>query len=1058
MADPPRLALVGHGTRSIPGVAPEVVRVELLGGFRVSVGPRTIGEDGWRLRKARSLVALLALEPYHRMHRGRLMDLLWPELDAGAAANNLRYALHVARRTLEPVPAAASHYLCLRGELLALCSGGQLRVDVEAFERAAATARRLREPAAYRAAIELYAGELLPGDRYEGWAEDRREGLRRDHLTLLVELARLHEERGELGPAIEALRRVVIEERTREGAHVGLMRLHALAGRRDEALKQYERLREALSRELGRKPDVPGRHLHQEILAGRFPPTRPQREERERPADDRRHNLPAPRNSFVGREGELVEVGRLLAMTRLLTLTGAGGSGKTRLALEAARDLAGAYPGGVWLVELAGLSEGVLVAQAFAGALGVREQPGRPLADTMVDALRERSLLLVVDNCEHLVDEAARMVETLLDHCPDLRVLATSREVLGVAGELAWRVPSLSLPDPRHPLGVGDLWGYGSARLFVERARNRRPGFEPTPENVRAVAEICHRLDGIPLAIELAAARMGVLSAGQIAERLGDSLGLLTGGGRAAPPRHKTLRGALEWSHDLLSEPERKLFRRLSAFAGGFTLEAAEAVGSGRGIEEGDVLDLLSRLVDKSLVAAEAGAEDTSRYRLLEPVRQYGRGKLESTAGMVALPEAERVRGRHAAWFLSLAEEAESKGIQQAAWLERLEREHDNLRAALSWSLERGKTELGLRLSGTLGEFWYTCGHLDEGRRWLEAALANGGSAPASTRIKALAGAGYIAWEQGDYDRATQLGEEGLALSRESGDRSGVAAALLTLGTVALHRNECEQASALLEEALGLRRGSGDTVGVGRVLLPMGLVAVIRGDFGRAQALHEEGLSLARETADKLRTMLLLGQGALAYLGLGDYQRTRMLCAEGLELSRELGHVHGLVFVLHVSAVLSASEGRPVRSALLWGAAEALRETIGATLSPASRHHYGPYIAAARARLDEASWEAALVEGRAMTPEGAIEFALSGEDEPTRAPTPHASRPPASLTGREREVAVLVARGLTNRRISTDLAISERTVDAHLRKILKKLGLHSRTQVAAWAAKQGLLP
>jgi len=543
--------------------------VELLGGFRVSVGSRAVGEDGWRLRKARGLVALLALEPGHRMHRERLMDLLWPDLDAGAAANNLRYALHVARRTLDPDPAAASCHLRLEGELLALCPGGMLWVDVEAFEEAAANARRLGEPAVYRAAIELYAGELLPRDRYEEWAEERREGLRRDHLALLVGLAWLHEGCGELEPAIEALRRVVAEERTHEVAHAGLMRLYAIAGRRDEALKQYERLREVLSQALDTAPDAESRLLHGGILAGKLPTALPSQAEERRERPGFQHNLPTPRTSFVGREHELVEVGRLLTMSRLLTLTGAGGSGKTRLALEVARGLVGAYPDGVWLVELAGLSEGALVAQAVAGRLGVREQPSRPLAGTLVDVLRERSLLLVVDNCEHLVDEAARLVETLLDGCPRLRVLATSREVLGIAGELTWRVPSLSLPEPRRPPAAGELHAYGSSRLFVERARSRRPGFMLTPENVRAVAEICTRLDGIPLAIELAAARMGVLSAPQIAERLGDSLGLLTEGGRTAPPWHRTLTGALDWSHELLSEPERALFRRLSVFAGG---------------------------------------------------------------------------------------------------------------------------------------------------------------------------------------------------------------------------------------------------------------------------------------------------------------------------------------------------------------------------------------------------------------------------------------------------------------------------------------------------------
>jgi DNA-binding SARP family transcriptional activator len=440
MTGPSRVVRNEGDPRVARGAALEVVRVGLLGGFRVSVGARTVAEDAWRLRKARALVALLALEPGHRMHRERLMDLLWPDLDTGPAGNNLRQALHVARRTLAPAPTAASRYLCLESELVSLCLGGRLWVDAEVFEEAAANARRLGEPTAYRAAIGLYAGDLLPQDRYEAWAEDRREGLRRAYLSLLVELAGLHEERGEPGPAIEALRRVVAEAPTHEGAHAGMMRLHALAGRRDEALKQYEQLREALSGELGTAPDPASRRLHADILAGSLSPARPVQETaRAGP----RHNLPAPRTSFVGREHELVEVGRLLAMTRLLTLTGAGGAGKTRLALEVARNLVGAYPDGVWLVELAGLSEGALVAQAFARALGVREQPGRPLADTLIDALRGRSLLLVVDNCEHLVDEAARLVETLLDRCPDLRVLATSREVLGVAGEMVWRVPSL---------------------------------------------------------------------------------------------------------------------------------------------------------------------------------------------------------------------------------------------------------------------------------------------------------------------------------------------------------------------------------------------------------------------------------------------------------------------------------------------------------------------------------------------------------------------------------------------------------------------------------------
>ena len=377
------------------------------------------------------------------------MDLLWPDHGRRAAANNLSQALHAARRALGPDDAkAASGYLASQGEQLVLCPGGELWVDVEAFEEAAATARRSRDPAAYRAALNLYAGELLPRDPYEEWAEVPREGLRQLFLSLLVELASLHEERGEYGPGIEALRRAVVEEPTREEAHIGLMRLYALGGRQAEALAQYARLEEFLSRELGAEPQASSRELREEIATGRFPPPhRPLGPPKGEIFDPPRHNLPAPRTSFVGRDREIVEVKRALSMTRLLTLTGAGGSGKTRLALEVARDLVGAYPDGVWLAELAGLSEGDLVPQAVAKAVGVKEQPSRPLTDTLVDYLRDKVMLLVVDNCEHLVEAAARLADMLLDSCPRLRVLATSREALGIVGEMNWPVQSLSLPD-----------------------------------------------------------------------------------------------------------------------------------------------------------------------------------------------------------------------------------------------------------------------------------------------------------------------------------------------------------------------------------------------------------------------------------------------------------------------------------------------------------------------------------------------------------------------------------------------------------------------------------
>jgi predicted ATPase/DNA-binding SARP family transcriptional activator len=726
-----------EGPRDARVGRPETVRVWLLGGFRVSVGTHTVEEGVWRLRKAAALVKLLALAPGHHLHRERAMDLLWPVHGRRAAANNLSQALHAARRALgaDDVQAASS-YVVSQGEQLVLCPGGELWLDVDAFEDAAATARRSREPAAYRTALNLYAGELLPRDPYEEWAEVPREGLRQLFLALLVELASLHEERGEYGPGIEALRRVLVEEPTREEAHRGLMRLYALGGRQAEALAQYARLEECLSRELRAEPQASSRALREEIATGRFPPPhRPVGPPKGEVFDPARHNLPAPRTSFVGRDREIVEVKRALSMTRLLTLTGAGGSGKTRLALEVARDLVGAYSDGVWLAELAGLSEGDLVPQAVAKAVGVREQPSRPLTDTLVDYLRDKVMLLVVDNCEHLVEAAARLADMLLDSCARLRVLATSREALGIVGEMYWPVQSLSLPDPMQQPTVEELERYESVRLFMERARFRNPALILSPQNAQAVVEICIRLDGIPLAIELAAARVG-LPVEQIAARLDDSLRLLTAGSRTATPRQQTLRGTMDWSYELLSEREQLLFARLSVFAGGWTLGAVELVGVGDGIEEKDVLDLLLRLVDKSLVVAEAAEV---RYRMLEPVRQYALDKLEES------DEAEEARRRHAEFFLGIAEETETemKGPEQVPWLDRLEAEHDNLRGALSWALERGGPDLGLHLAVAFWWFWEARGYFGEGRRWLEQALAKGSRA-SSSRARALDGVAGI--------------------------------------------------------------------------------------------------------------------------------------------------------------------------------------------------------------------------------------------------------------------------------------------------------------------------
>jgi len=1030
----------------MPEEMSETVRVWLLGGFRVSVGERVVGEGEWSLRKAKSLIKLLSLAPGHRLHRERVMDLLWPNLPPESAANNLHRTLHAARKAMESgsVESGFAAVLPLRGEQLALCPDGELFVDAEAFEEAAKAARRGRDTASYRTATELYAGDLLPGDLYEDWLEGRREGLRNTHFGLLLEMASLHEERGEFDPAIEALRKVVAAEPTREEANVGLMRLYALSGKKWAATRQYEIFLKSLE---GGTPPEAARSMHAGILAGRFPP---HREEREPPVskDAGLHNLPVSLTSFVGRERELVEIKRTLAMNRLLTLTGAGGSGKTRLALEAARDLVGGlFPDGVWLMELAPLVEGTLVGQEISKTLNIREKPDRPTADALVDELRSKNLLLILDNCEHLVDAVARLAEMLLVSCPGLRILATSREALGIPGEVNHPVPPLALPDPKHPNTMEGMERAESARLFIERASRRGSTFAPTERNAEAVARICHRLDGMPLAIELAAARVGVLSAEQISERLDGSLALLTGGSRTATPRQQTLEGALDWGHELLEAPEKELFARLSVFAGGFSLEAAEAICAGDGIEKEDVLNLLAALVGKSLVVvvAEASSEEaTLRYRTLEPIRQYARAKLDENGG-----ESDSVRRRHAEFFLSLAEEAEPglKGPEQEAWLERLDTEYGNLRAALRHSLERGEageSEMAIRLAGALGEFWTMRAQVAEGRGWLEAALEKGGTGDAHIG-KVLFWAGNMARELGDYQRAEALGEESLKLARDSGDDATTATILYDLGLLALYQNSYEHSSARLEEALSLQRESGNNVGVSLTLQALGLVANVRGDLVRATELHEEALLVARQTGDAIATVFALGSGALVAVGRGDYEKANNLRTEGMRFAMRFGYERLIIYYLHISAAQAGGERHFVRAARLWGAAEALQKAIGAVPSPVETRCFEPYVRAVREGLDdpESSWD----EGRAMTKGEATDLALSEEER--FGDEPIVGRASAPLSPREREVADLVSEGLTNRRIAEKLYISKRTVDNHVRSILDKLGLDSREEVAA---------
>jgi predicted ATPase/DNA-binding CsgD family transcriptional regulator len=768
------------------------------------------------------------------------------------------------------------------------------------------------------------------------------------------------------------------------------------------------------------------------------------------------NNLPLQLSSLVGREREIAKARDLLAETRLLTLTGPGGSGKTRLALAVAAGMLEDFDDGTWLVELAPLSDPDLVPQAVASVLGVREAPGDPLPEVLVDRLRTKSLLLVLDNCEHMVDACASLVRALLRSCPNLRILATSRETLGVPGETIFAVPPLSLPDPRRLPAPESLPEYEAARLFVERARAVKTNFSLDEDNTMNIARICYRLDGMPLAIELAAARVRVLSPGQISTRLEESSGLLSGGGRTTLARHATLRATMDWSYDLLSEEERVLFRRLSVFAGGFTLEATEAVGSGEGAEQVEVLELLASLVDKSLLLV-AERDGETRYRLLETVRQYGLEKLQETG------DADHVYRRHAEHYLALAEEAASEPREQGTWLEKLGIEHGNLRAALRWALDREESEgerawMGLRLATALARvrFWAAYGE-GEGLGWLERGIAGSGAAPAAVRAKALSEAGYLAIWRGDYRRSVALLEESKALFEELEDKPGVAASLFHLGSMALHGGDHESARPLLREAEALRWELEDRQAIGSLLYLLAFAALDEGDHARAVALAEEGLALDREVGDLRGIAMCLTILGVAALEQGDPEHAATAYEEEMRVQRRLKDKTGIAYGLRGLSGVAAMRRQPARAARTWGAAEALSEATGLPLSPFDRSHpdYEGLLAVARSRLDAAAWETALAEGRAMTPAQAVEYALEPPSEPEVFAV--SSAHPAGLSAREVEVLRLVAQGMTNAQIAKELFISPRTVNAHLGSVYHKIGTSTRAEAARFATEHDLL-
>ncbi len=712
--------------------------MSLLGGFAAEADGAPVPDSAWRLRKAKELVKLLALADGHRLHREQAMEALWPERDPDAAANNLNQAVHAARRALG-AEAITGHEGLLRLEA---------ELDVEAFERAAAGARRERTAAACERALALYGGELLPENRYDDWA-----GAERDRLAAL---------RDEL-------------ERTLDGLGV-----------------------------------VPGRR-----------------------------RLPLETSTFVGREHELAELGALLARTRLLTLAGTGGAGKTRLALELARSREDLTADGVILVELDSIPEGQDVPGAVAEALDLRALPGGALVDAIAADLAPRELLLVLDNCEHVIGASATLADALLRAAPRLTILATSREPLRVPGEVVFRVPSLAIPDPDAAATPAALLGYEAVRLFVERAGAVAPGFELDERNAPAVARICHRLDGLPLALELAAARIDALATDALAERLDDRFRLLRAGSRAAPTRQQTLEAALDWSHELLADAERVLLRRLAVFSGGFTLEAAEEVCVGEGLDRAQVADLLARLVEKSLVSAEE-RHGGRRYRLLETIRAY------ATVRLAELGERGAVAARHAGWLSDLVDRADSQ-------LSGLDAERGNLRAALE-TLLADDPPAALRLCARVWPFWLRRIELPEARRWLGEALERAPE-PSAERVRGLLGHAAVEYRSGDEGLGRRHAEEALALARELHVPDLEWRAVHFRGGIEVAREDGRAAASHYEEALAVARRHGLGAPEAVSVYSLGVAAWVAGALATAEERFAESADLFAALGDPDETV-----------------------------------------------------------------------------------------------------------------------------------------------------------------------------------------------------------
>ncbi len=899
------------------------LRLHLLGGLSITQGGVPV--RGFLSSKVQALLCYLAVTG--RAHaRESLMTLLWGEMAEERAAHGLRQALSNLQKLVGPTP------LVITRQTVAFNTAAPHDLDTEAFltllkqaeSASIGVHRRLRQ------AVGLYTGDFLDGfyvrdvPDFNEWAAAQREYLRHQALDALHKLATYHAARGDYPTAAGHLQQLLALDPWREDAHRQLMLVLVYQGQPDAAIAQYQRCRRVIAEEFGEEPSVETTTLYRRIRAGEIvPPPRPV------PPG----NLPTPIEPLIGRSAELAEVAALLEdpATRLLTLTGSGGVGKTRFALQIAREMAGDFEQGVFFVPLAAVRDPALVLRTIAGALGVEAPTERPPEQTLQIALRDKHLLLVLDNFEQLL-AAAPQVTGLIGDLPRLRVLLTSRARLRVRGERVYEVVPLALPPLHDPAFAEVVGSFPAARLFAERACAARPDFAITDANARVVAEICHRLEGLPLALELAAARLNIMSAQVLLARLGNRLGLLTGGARDLPERQQTVKATIAWSYELLSPQEKDLFARLSVFVGGCTLDAIEAIcyadadGTADPLHEGDrLLEPLTALVNSSLVRREPAPGGEERFRMLELVREYAlfclAEKGEGADGETA------IRRRHTEHYLNLVLRARSEllGPRQIEWMARFEIEYGNLRAALGWARDHpapvpnpsptpaapliGPLALALSAGATLVRFWQSYGYVSEGRQWLDGLLARPEPVAPAIRANALRSAGSLAFAEGAAERAVSLCEEGLALYTEADDDLERAALLNSLGNAKRELGAYSEAIALYEQALAIFRRLEDTVGISIIYNNLGATAHRQAEYGRAITLYEEGLALRRAVDDPLGIAYALYKLAEVARDQGDFGKAVAACEESLVVSQRSGDKNGVVMAVLTMGTVRQAQG-----------------------------------------------------------------------------------------------------------------------------------------------------